>query len=257
VERYSGHFARRLGIPESVRQAMQQRFERRFGHRWEEFELPQSVAKVKAQALVIHDAVDRDVPASSGLALARAWPGAKFLRTRGLGHRLVLRDPSVVADGADFIADRVRFAPPAAARRSIGLFRTRTLGLIVEGDNVKNQQPREETGRVVALGAALWGSVVGIAALEGAFTRFDGASLAGAAAFVSFFAVLSYFLDPQLRAYASRMDAMRACPLALILAAGVCGRDRIAQRALRDVVRAARRFRACRRRRPQPSAAPR
>ena len=36
LQRYSGYFARRLGIPESVRHAMQQRFERRFGHRWEE-----------------------------------------------------------------------------------------------------------------------------------------------------------------------------------------------------------------------------
>ena len=112
LERYSGYFARRFGISESVRHAMQQRFERRFGHRWEEFELPQSVARVNAQALVIHDANDREVSAASGLALARAWPAAKFLRTRGLGHRQVLRDATVVGDAVDFLADRVRFAPP-------------------------------------------------------------------------------------------------------------------------------------------------
>jgi len=112
LERYSGYFARRLGITESIRRAMQQRFERRFGHRWEEFELPQSVADVMACALVIHDAGDRDVAAASGLALARAWKGARFLLTRGLGHRRILRDPSVVADAVDFLADRVQFAPP-------------------------------------------------------------------------------------------------------------------------------------------------
>ena len=111
LQRYSGYFARRLGIPESVRHAMQQRFERRFGHRWEEFELPQSVAKVTAQALIIHDANDREVAVASGLALARAWRAAKFLGTRGLGHRAILRDPSVVADAVDFLADRVQFAP--------------------------------------------------------------------------------------------------------------------------------------------------
>ncbi len=112
LERYSGYFARRLGIPEAVRHAMQQRFERRFGHRWEEFELPQSVAHVAAPALVIHDANDREVSPASGLALARAWRGAAFLRTHGLGHRFVLRDASVVADALDFLGDRVRFAPP-------------------------------------------------------------------------------------------------------------------------------------------------
>ena len=112
LERYSGYFARRLGIPEAVRGAMQQRFERRFGHRWDEFELPQSVANVNARVLVIHDANDRDVTPASGLALARAWNGAKFLRTHGLGHRLILRDATVVGDAVDFLADRVQFAPP-------------------------------------------------------------------------------------------------------------------------------------------------
>ena len=112
LQRYSGFFARRLGISESVRHAMQQRFERRFGHRWDEFELPQSVRHVKAEALVIHDAGDREVAPASGLALARAWPGARFLRTDGLGHRAILRDAQVVADAVDFIADKVVFSPP-------------------------------------------------------------------------------------------------------------------------------------------------
>ena len=114
LERYSGYFARRLGIAESIRRAMQEHFERRLGYRWREFELPQSVAKIRAAALVIHDALDRDVALASGLALARAWKGAKFLRTEGLGHRAILRDPSVVGDAVDFLADRVTFAPPPA-----------------------------------------------------------------------------------------------------------------------------------------------
>ncbi|HUQ29636.1 MAG TPA: alpha/beta fold hydrolase [Usitatibacter sp.] len=112
MERYSGWFARRMGLPEKVRARMQERFERRLGHRWDEFELPQSVRHVKAAALVVHDAGDREVGAASGLALARAWPGARFLRTEGLGHRAILRDPQVVADAVDFIADRVVFSPP-------------------------------------------------------------------------------------------------------------------------------------------------
>lgn len=112
LERYSGMFARRLGIPEAIRRAMQERFERRFGRRWDEFELPRSVAHVNAEALVIHDAEDRDVAPANGLALARAWRGACYLATRGLGHRAILRDPQVVADSVDFLRDRVRFAPP-------------------------------------------------------------------------------------------------------------------------------------------------
>jgi pimeloyl-ACP methyl ester carboxylesterase len=91
---------------------MQQRFERRLGHRWDEFELPQSVARVRAKALVVHDAGDREVSPAGGLALARAWPGARFVRTEGLGHRAILRDAQVVIDAVDFIADRVVFPQP-------------------------------------------------------------------------------------------------------------------------------------------------
>lgn len=112
LARYASYFAGKLGIKESVRRAMQERFERELGFRWDDFELPQSVAGVRAAALVIHDAGDADVAIASGLALARAWPGARFVRTQGLGHRAILRDPAVVQDAVDFIAARVVFAPP-------------------------------------------------------------------------------------------------------------------------------------------------
>ena len=114
LQRYSSFFARKLGIPERLRSAMQARFERRLGRPWKDFELPQSVANVRAPALVIHDTRDDDVAFSSGLALARAWPRARFVGTEGLGHRAILRDPAVVRDAVDFIADAVVFAPAPA-----------------------------------------------------------------------------------------------------------------------------------------------
>ena len=115
IERWARFFARRLGLAERLRGALQGEFERRLGRRWHDFELPQAVANIRAPALVIHDADDDDVTVASGLALARAWRGAAFVRTRGLGHRAILRDPRVVADAVDFIARRVVFAPPPAA----------------------------------------------------------------------------------------------------------------------------------------------
>jgi len=118
LERYSNYFARRLGIAETIRGAMQERFERNFGFRWSEFELPQSVARIRAAALVIHDALDNEVAFASGLALARAWHGARLVRTQGLGHRAILRDAGVVQDVADFISDRVVFMPPPQRGRA-------------------------------------------------------------------------------------------------------------------------------------------
>jgi hypothetical protein len=93
---------------------MQERLERAIGRRWAEFELPGSVANVRAALLVVHDKEDREVSFGSGLALARAWKDARLVATRGLGHRRVLRANEVVSDALDFIADRVVFAPPPA-----------------------------------------------------------------------------------------------------------------------------------------------
>jgi len=112
LQRYSVLFARHLGLSEAVRAAMQRHFERRLGRAWQDFELPGAVAGVRAPALVIHDDADTEVRPRAGLELARAWPGARYLATRGLGHRGVLRDAAVVQDVVDFIADRVVFAPP-------------------------------------------------------------------------------------------------------------------------------------------------
>jgi len=118
VERYSGYFARRLGLAEPIRRQMQEHFERALGRRWSEFELPGSVAQVQAGALVVHDREDREVSYGAGLALARAWKGARLVATRGLGHRKILRAVEVVQDTVDFIAERVVFAPPPARGES-------------------------------------------------------------------------------------------------------------------------------------------
>jgi pimeloyl-ACP methyl ester carboxylesterase len=114
--RYSRLFARYMGIPESIRRAMQWRFEKRYGVNWEEFELPQSVNTIVAKALFIHDHDDRETRLEGSLALARAWQDARFMATRGLGHRRILRDKAVVAAAVDFIGDHVQFSrPPEAA----------------------------------------------------------------------------------------------------------------------------------------------
>jgi pimeloyl-ACP methyl ester carboxylesterase len=73
---------------------------------------------VRAAALVIHDRGDREVSFGSGLKLARAWKGARLVATDGLGHNRILREPDVVQDSVDFIANRVVFAPPPSKGES-------------------------------------------------------------------------------------------------------------------------------------------
>ena len=110
--RYSRFFARTLGLSERIRAAMQWRLEQKIGVQWSEFEMPHAAKTLTAKALVIHDQQDRDVRIESGLAVARAWPDARFKRTFGLGHRKVLRDPGVTAATIDFLQDRVQFSFP-------------------------------------------------------------------------------------------------------------------------------------------------
>lgn len=113
--RYSRFFARSVGLSERLRAAMQWRLEQRIGLPWSNLELPESVRNLKPRALVIHDQEDREVRFASGLAVARAWPGARFKRTFGLGHRRVLRDAGVIGAALDFMSGRVVFSPPPQA----------------------------------------------------------------------------------------------------------------------------------------------
>jgi hypothetical protein len=36
--------------------------------------------------------------------IAAAWPGARFMKTQGLGHGRILRDPAVVEAAVAFIS---------------------------------------------------------------------------------------------------------------------------------------------------------
>ncbi len=54
-------------------------------------------------ALVLHDEGDAETPVQDGEAVAGAWPGARFERTRGLGHRRILLSRDAMARVADFV----------------------------------------------------------------------------------------------------------------------------------------------------------
>ena len=110
--RYSRFFARALGLSERIRAAMQWRLEQKIGVNWEEFEMPRAAQALTARALIIHDQNDTEVRIENGLAVARAWPDARFKRTFGLGHRRVLRDRAVINASVDFLQDRVHFSRP-------------------------------------------------------------------------------------------------------------------------------------------------
>lgn len=111
---YSRRFARWYWMPEALRGAMQAAIEERFGLRWSEIEIPRLAPRLKTPALVIHDRDDAFVPWQQGAALAHAWPGARLLSTKGLGHGRILENDAVLRAAVDFVCGKSGVASPAA-----------------------------------------------------------------------------------------------------------------------------------------------
>lgn len=113
---YTHRFAEVVGIGEGTRRRMAAAIEKKFGLPWSAFDVLAAAKRLTIPALVIHDAEDSDVPWSEGEAVARAWPGAELVTTRGLGHTRIVHDPDVVARSVGFL---MAVAPEAAARAGV------------------------------------------------------------------------------------------------------------------------------------------
>lgn len=94
-----------LDIGTPVQEIFNRKFEEKFGaDLWERFSTEVLARQLSVPGLIVHDQDDRDVPLAEGEAVAQSWPGAQLVRTTGLGHRRILRDPEVIARVTAFIA---------------------------------------------------------------------------------------------------------------------------------------------------------
>ena len=103
-EEYIVRFACALGIPRPVRERMQQIVEGRTGRPWRELRLGAFGPTHDVALLIVHDLKDRKVPFRDRDAILKAWRGAKIIRTRGLGHHKILKDPGVAGQAVRFLA---------------------------------------------------------------------------------------------------------------------------------------------------------
>jgi len=94
---YTRYFAQVFGLSEATRCAMQKHIEAREGILMQDFE-PRAVApRIRVPTLVVHDRGDSINAFADGQAFANAIQGAQLVATEDLGHRRILKDPSVVA----------------------------------------------------------------------------------------------------------------------------------------------------------------
>jgi pimeloyl-ACP methyl ester carboxylesterase len=102
---YTNRFGDILGLDAEIVDRMRMRIEERFLRKWSDYSLAESARSMTVPLLVIHDRDDRDTLWSEGAAIAEAWPGARMLTTEGLGHRRILREPSVIEAASSFVTE--------------------------------------------------------------------------------------------------------------------------------------------------------
>ncbi|MFY0659843.1 MAG: alpha/beta fold hydrolase [Shimia sp.] len=94
---YLAQTGRMLGATEKVSGRAQALIEARYGRAFDEFRTPLNASVLNQDALILHDCNDQQVPLSEGEQVAKAWEGAQFEITEGLGHTRILQAPSTVA----------------------------------------------------------------------------------------------------------------------------------------------------------------
>ncbi|MBI2308972.1 MAG: alpha/beta fold hydrolase [Rhodocyclales bacterium] len=104
ISGYMHSFARQLGITAAVRERLRQRIELRYGKRFDEIDRIEDLGRLALPALLVHDSADRHVPYAHSERIAACLAGSQLIRTHGLGHFRLLRDPAVVRAAVAFVA---------------------------------------------------------------------------------------------------------------------------------------------------------
>jgi pimeloyl-ACP methyl ester carboxylesterase len=104
VSQFPRAFGRWLGLTPKVVELMQRRIEARFNRKMAELDGHGIAPSMKVPLLIFHDEEDYEVPLGEGTALAKRWPGARLVTTKGLGHRRILRNPEIVSASVLFLS---------------------------------------------------------------------------------------------------------------------------------------------------------
>jgi pimeloyl-ACP methyl ester carboxylesterase len=105
LHRFIVFFERLLGISETVAHGYEDGLERLLGLPWSEARTCTVRAACERPLLIVADEEDLETPITEAEALVEAWPEARLVRTSGLGHRRILRDPEVVAQVVSFLTE--------------------------------------------------------------------------------------------------------------------------------------------------------
>lgn len=103
VSDFTRQLSKALALGDDVRAAVEARLARRLGVTVSELHVAKVAGGMTAPLLLVHDEDDREVGIGCSERIAQSWPGAEMIRTRGLGHRRILKDPAVIEAAVRFI----------------------------------------------------------------------------------------------------------------------------------------------------------
>ena len=110
---FAREYARTIGLSPRSASRMVSRIDRLLGGR-DALDLTRLAGRQRANALIVHDPADREVPFADSRALASAWPGATLLPLSGAGHSRALRHPEVISRAVGFVTEPARLASLSA-----------------------------------------------------------------------------------------------------------------------------------------------
>jgi pimeloyl-ACP methyl ester carboxylesterase len=103
LRRVLARFADWLSLPTPAQRAFLDSVNRHTGVDADAIDVARFAGQFGFAGLVVHDEHDREVPFGEAQAMLNAWPGARGLFTRGLGHSRILADTGVIDATARFL----------------------------------------------------------------------------------------------------------------------------------------------------------
>jgi len=100
---FSEIFTAQTGFTAKIQKKVEKRLVEETGVEWSETKAEELGAGQKTPLLIIHDTDDRVVSLNHAETLHEAWEGSRLVITTGLGHRMIVKTPSVVTQAVEFI----------------------------------------------------------------------------------------------------------------------------------------------------------
>lgn len=97
-------FARFLQISPECEDIFKDKVGKRMGNTFEILQGSALQDETRPELLIYHDEGDLFVPVTDAEEITARWPEAKLVKTKGLGHHRILRDPSIIDTTIDFFS---------------------------------------------------------------------------------------------------------------------------------------------------------